>query len=675
MRPHYALLPMVLLILDGRTAQADSDTAPTRSCLKTQPSPAQQPAQQRVRAVAAVRLGSSNWRFSHNVAGLAYSADGKKLIVAEGQLIRVLDAQTGKEHSRFNPNGYFINSCSVAGDKIAIVGGNLALYVWDWRKRKKLVTFKSHRNGAQNIRISPNGRYVAATGDDVVRKESILVRTDYSVRVWDTHTGKQLLPFKKGLRTGFCGVFSPDNRLFAWSGHTGVQILKLQDGTVLVPSKLDSASDLAFSPNARLLACSKGKEIRIVEVATSQIRSRFIRKGPIPLGGTNNRVVFSPDSRLLAAASTDGSTDLWDVVTGEHLGRMVSQYKRKECWVEALAFSPDGKTLAVAPHDQTIRLWDVATKKQRNGLEDRRPIRSVLMLPDGKTIITSHKGGLLSWWDRATGKKLHLTPRTTGGSLLALSKDGEKLYSIEGKNLVCWDVKNRKLVKSPLPPMSEAPTSLKLSSNDRTLAVGFASGLIQLWDLQTQKCFHLQGHKGQISSLVFTPDGKQLVSGSGSWWEKKPYRYENYEHTIKLWDVAKAKEIRQVGKAPKAPECLSISPDGKLLVSNATASDSTGIPIWNLAKGEEVHRVGPYDSSLSCVAFSPDGKLLVVARWQVVPNTTGRVELLDTRTWKRVAVLDGQHKQQITSMTFSSNSEWLVTGSEDSSGVVWKLTR
>ncbi len=339
--------------------------------------------------------------------------------------------------------------------------------------------------------------------------------------------------------------------------------------------------------------------------------------------------------------------------------------------ISALAFSPDGKTLAVAPQDQTVRLLDVVTRKETNGQAGRRGVRSVAITPDGKTVLTGHIRGRLSWWDAATGKQLHVEDDTPGGSLLALSKDGSKVFAVEDRQVRLWDVAARKELASPLKPLTEAPRCMALAPAGDYLATGCTDGTILLWDLRSGKFWRLEGHRGEVLALVFTPDGKQLLSASGAVVAGMP-KQSQPENAIKLWDIQTGKVVREVGRVPYSPDCLAMSPDGKLVVTNSIYSDYTGLPIFDVGAGKEARGLGPLDGSPSQVAFSPDGKWLAVARGQIYPDTAGFVVLYDTGSWKEKHKLCG-HVQRISALAFSANGRYLVSGSFDSSALVWDL--
>ena len=128
----------------------------------------------------------------------------------------------------------------------------------------------------------------------------------------------------------------------------------------------------------------------------------------------------------------------------------------------------------------------------------------------------------------------------------------------------------------------------------------------QIWNLAQKRISAvLPGHKSEIYSLAFSPDGRRLVSGSG-------------DKSARMWDLETGTcvfalaiddiTIAENGPVDAGVTSVIFSPDGKLL---AAGSLDTVVRIWDAETGQLLDKLKGHKDSVYSVAFSPDGKFLV----------------------------------------------------------------
>lgn len=293
------------------------------------------------------------------------------------------------------------------------------------------------------------------------------------------------------------------------------------------------------------------------------VRALTHTKGQVAI--TLSGVAFSPDGKTLASAGgTDYLVKLWDVATGRELNTLAGH---KDA-VTSVAISPDGKIVASGSWDGTVRFWDAATGKALRTATAQASVNGIAFSPDGKTIASAHDDQTIVLWDVATGKKLNSRAANGNPTAIAFAPDGKTVASAhwEGTRgrIVLWDVATWK-VRQTFPDVHDSIVGLAFSPDGKTL-VSTGGATVTLWNASSGQVVRQFPQADLVRAVAYSSDGKMLAAGMG--------------HADVVLDALTGKQLALLDEPSVAgdPVSVAFSPDGKLLA--AVVGDQ--ILLWNL---------------------------------------------------------------------------------------------
>jgi RNA polymerase sigma factor (sigma-70 family) len=361
--------------------------------------------------------------------------------------------------------------------------------------------------------------------------------------------------------------------------------------------------------------------------------------------GEGLRAFLAPDGKTLVTASAGGQARVWDIATG----RLVRSFAANEA-----VLSPDGKTLFVADPG-VLRVVDFFDGHELRRVETgvSGNLDQLVGSPDGTSlgVLVSQRVGrvngmpqdrwILTVYDPANLAQRFRLEKESGLvrdvafsshehlAALAGSDQGERgiLSEPNGAWVRLYDVATGTKVRQ-VTIEGFGVASVAFSPDGKTLAAGVGDRTIRLYDVATgqerlprlgreialpprkpgERLHKAYDRAWAAGCLTFSPDGKTLASGTeGIGWFARPSDLP----PIRLWDLASAKEIRQLAGHPIGCISLAFTPDGKTLASSGYEPVAR---LWDVATGREIdHREG-HASRIQGMAVSPaDGTVFTLS--------------------------------------------------------------
>ncbi|MCZ8272881.1 MAG: serine/threonine protein kinase [Microcystis sp. LE19-4.1E] len=198
---------------------------------------------------------------------------------------------------------------------------------------------------------------------------------------------------------------------------------------------------------------------------------------------------------------------------------------------------------------------------------------------------------------------------------------------------------------------SDSVQSVVYSPDGRYLASGSGDKNIKIWEVATGKQLRtLTGHSDTVSSVLYSPDGRYLASGSN-------------DKNIKIWEVATGKQLRTLTGHYGEVYSVIYSPDGRYL---ASGSWDKNIKIWEVATGKQLRTLTGHSSPVLSVVYSPDGRYLASG------NGDKNIKIWEVATGKQLRTLTG-HSGSVWSVVYGPDGRYLASGNGDKTTKIWEV--
>ncbi|WP_224363932.1 nSTAND1 domain-containing NTPase [Hyalangium versicolor] len=489
-----------------------------------------------------------------HIRSIAFSASGQHFVTAsEDGTARVWTISSTTELIRLSGHTGIVTSAAFSPDsrRVVTTSEDFTTRIWNVDGSGEPVVLHGPKSESRIAAFSPDGRRVVSG------------YADGTAQVWNADGSDLPVVLRGHENSVLAAIFSWDGQHVVTASADGTARVWNTDGSgqpVLLRGHTAGVTSVTWGPDKQHLITAsedhtarvwsldgtgqplvlKGHEAPVISAAFSldgqhvltsswdgTVR-RWSTRGsaqPVVLRGHQERVpfaTFSPNGTRVVTASWDSTARIWNA---DGSGRPMILRGHSGPVLYA-AFSPDGQRVVTTSVDGTMRLWSAYEPKPPVVLQGHEaPMNRAALSPDGRHVVTTSPEGPARVWDvNSSGPPVVIA---TSKPILqaAFSPDGLRVITLL-EDFTAWELKADG-TGAPEPLAQDALPAGLLPSTSHGLAVhpriGDATAILEPIDGHGDSLV-LRGHEAPVTSAVFSPDGRHVVTASE-------------DHTARVWPL------------------------------------------------------------------------------------------------------------------------------------------
>ncbi len=193
-------------------------------------------------------------------------------------------------------------------------------------------------------------------------------------------------------------------------------------------------------------------------------------------------------------------------------------------------------------------------------------------------------------------------------------------------------------------------TAVVISPDGKRIASASLDGTLKIWDaVSGATVLTITGHEGGVNGVAFSPDGMRVASAG-------------VDKIVRIWDALSGQGTFMLRGHADEVSSVAFSPDGIRL---AAGSHDRSVTIWNAGSGRKLRTLEGHAGPVSSVAFSPDGTRIASGSYDHA------VKLWDVVSGKEKLTIKG-HTDGVNGVAFSPDGRRIATAGYDHTVKLWE---